>query len=67
MNEVNQTCHNVENVNVESNLVDMSATLVVPCQIQRLMNGTVGIGETVRFILLPFSFWGDLDTNPSEE
>lgn len=47
MNEVNQTCHNVENVNVELNLVDMSATLAVPCRIQRLMNGTIGIGGTV--------------------
>ena len=67
MNEVNQTCHNVENVNVELSPADMSATPAVPCRIQRLMTGTIGIGETVRFILLPFSFWGDLDTNLSEE
>lgn len=67
MNEVNQTCHNVENVNAELSPADMSATPAVPCQIQRLMNGTIGIGETGRFTLLPLPFWGDLDTNLSEE
>ena len=67
MNEVNQTCHNVENVNVELSQADMSVTLAVPSQIRRLMTGTIGIGETDRFTLLPLPFWGDLDTNPSEE
>ena len=47
---MNQTCHNVENVNVELNLVDMSATLTVPCQIQRLMTGTIGIAETADLV-----------------
>ena len=64
---MNQICHNAENVSVELNLADMSATLAVPSRIQRLMNGTIGIGETARFTLLPLPFFGDLDTNLSEE
>ena len=67
MNEVNQTCQNVENVSVELSLADMSATPAVLCRIQRLMTGTIGIGETDRFTLLTLPFWEDIDANPSEE
>ena len=52
LNEVNETCQNVENVNVELSLADMNAIIAVPSQIRRLMNGTIAIGGTVDWLLL---------------
>ena len=52
LNEVNQTCQNVENVNVELSLADMYAIFAVPSQIRRLTNDTIVIGGTDDWLLL---------------